>query len=70
MRDANLDTIERLQIGAKAIGKFLLIRILYPYPVTDRNPELYRHVKAVSPFGGARSKVFRLAIHLRRASRL
>jgi hypothetical protein len=70
MRDVNPDTIERLQIGAKAIGKFLLIRILYPYPVTDRNPELYRHVRAVSPFERTRAKVFRLAIHVRRGEQV
>jgi hypothetical protein len=66
MRDASLDAIGRLRAGAESGGKFTLIRILYPYPVTDRNPEIYRHVQAISPFERARREVFRVALHVRR----
>jgi hypothetical protein len=45
---------------------FHLIRICIPYSVTDRDPETYRCVKAISPFPYRRSDVFRLAIHVRR----
>jgi hypothetical protein len=47
-------------------ASFHLVRILFPYPFTDRNPESYRFVKALSPFPYSRSEVFRLAIHVRR----
>jgi hypothetical protein len=68
--DADVDVIQRLQIAAKDIGKFVLIRILYPYPVTDRSPELYQHVKTISPFRCPRSDVFRLALHVRRGEQI
>jgi hypothetical protein len=64
--DAELPHIKRLQIAAQTTGKFTLLRILLPYTVTDRIPEIYRHAKAVSPFRRTRSEVFRLAIHVRR----
>jgi hypothetical protein len=67
---ADLDSIKRLQIAAKSIGKFVLIRILFPYAVTDRNPDLYRHIQAVSPFQRTRSEVFRLAVHVRRGEQI
>jgi hypothetical protein len=67
---ADLDSIKRLQIAAKSIGKFVLIRILFPYAVTDRNPDLYRHIQAVSPFQRTRSEVFRLALHVRRGEQI
>jgi hypothetical protein len=66
MQDANLDLIKQLHIVAKRIGKFVLIRILYPYTVTDRDQELYRRVTAVSPFQRAGCEAFRLALHVRR----
>ncbi len=63
---SDLDIFKRLDIYAKSTGKIILIRVLYPYSVTDRNPEIYQYVKAVSPFQHNRSKVFRLALHVRR----
>lgn len=68
--DADLALIKRLQVVAKITGKFALIQIVYPYPVTDRHPDIYRHVKAVSPFQSTRSEVFRLALHVRRGEQI
>ncbi len=66
MRDAGLDAIQQIQMEANATRKFALVRILFPHPITDRFPETYRHVTAISPFRQVRSDVFRLAIHVRR----
>ena len=66
MTDANLGLIMQLQSIAQNTGEFQLIRILYPYPITDQHPEMYGVVKAISPFQNVRSDVFRLAIHVRR----
>jgi hypothetical protein len=66
MRDADPDRIKQLQVAANIRREFALIRILHPHSVTDRNPELYRHVRAISPFPEVRSDLFRLAIHVRR----
>jgi hypothetical protein len=64
--NADLDFIRRVQIDAKTSGMFALIRVLYPYSVTDRIPDIYQHVKVISPFHHDRSEVFRLALHVRR----
>jgi hypothetical protein len=64
------DIFERLDSYAKSTGETILIRIFYPYSVTDRNPEIYQYVKALSPFQRARSEVFRLALHVRRGEEL
>ncbi len=66
MTDADAQQILALQDAARNTGEFCLVRMLYPYPITDRNPETYRHVTAISPFQPVRSDVFRLAIHVRR----
>jgi len=66
MQDADLDRILQLQSTAHDGGEFHFIRILYACPITDRYPEMYYHVKAISPFQHVRSDVFRLAIHVRR----
>jgi hypothetical protein len=66
MTDADIELITQLQSAAPNTGEFHLIRILYPYPITDQHPEMYGHVKAISPFQRVRSDVFRLAIHVRR----
>jgi hypothetical protein len=68
--DAGLEILERLQIDAETTGKFALVRIVYPYPVTDSNPDVYRCVKAVSPFERTSSEVFRLALHVRRGEEI
>jgi len=64
--DADVGFIEAIQKAGNDDQHFNLIRILYPYSVTDQNPEMYRCVKAISPFRRHRSPVFRLAIHVRR----
>lgn len=66
MVDADADSIEAITKRRSGGTEFTLIRIAYPYPITDRNPELYQCVKAISPFRYRRSDVFRLAIHVRR----
>lgn len=66
MMDVDAGRIQQLQSTAETAGEFHLVRILYPYPVTDRYPDLYRHATAISPFQRVRSEVFRLAIHVRR----
>lgn len=64
--DADAGLIEAMKKAGSAGANFNLIRILFPYPVTDKAPEMYRCVKAISPFQYRRSEVFRLAIHVRR----
>jgi hypothetical protein len=66
MRDADAGAIEALKNAGNDGTNFHLIRICLPYPVTDKDPETYRCVKAISPFPYRRSDVFRLAIHVRR----
>jgi hypothetical protein len=66
MRDADAGAIEAIKGAGRNGGRFQLIRICFPYPVTDRDPETYRCVKAISPFPYRRSPVFRLAVHVRR----
>jgi hypothetical protein len=66
MTDADPASILRIQDAASAAGEFHLVRILYPFPMTDSDPELYRGLDAISPFHSCRSDVFRLAIHVRR----
>ncbi len=66
MVDADLESIERIRNAVSHDGEINLIRILYPFPVTDRNPELYRWLKTISPFPYRRPEVFRLAMHVRR----
>ena len=66
MNDADVDAIERIRNAGSNGRELHLIRILYPFPVTDRNPDVYRFLKQVSPFPYRRSDVFRLAVHVRR----
>jgi hypothetical protein len=66
MQDADASAIEALKVATSDGTNFHLIRICLPYPVTDKDPETYRCVKAISPFPYQRSDVFRLAIHVRR----
>ena len=63
---AEPDMIQRIQLDAAASGKFGLIRIWFPYSITDRTPDLYQHAQAISPFSRTPSDVFRLAVHVRR----
>ena len=66
MVDADLESITRIKNAASNNSGLHLIRILYPFPITDNNPELYRCLQKVCPFPYRRSEVFRLAIHVRR----
>jgi hypothetical protein len=66
MQDADAGAIEAIKHAGSDGTNFHLIRICLPYPVTDRDPEAYRCVKALSPFPYRGSEVFRLAIHVRR----
>jgi hypothetical protein len=70
MGHANLGQIMRIRSDARQTNEFHLIRIQFPQSVTDRYPEMYGAVKAISPFPQVRSEasgdVFRLAIHVRR----
>jgi hypothetical protein len=58
--------IERLKSEAEKENKFYLVRILFPYAITDKNPEIYRPIKQISPFHTESSNIFRIAIHVRR----
>ncbi len=66
MIDADIESIENIKHAGRNDREVHLVRILYPFPVTDRNPELYRCLETVCPFPYRRSEVFRLAIHVRR----
>jgi len=70
MQDADIGAIEALRDAAGDDPSFHLVRICLPYPLTEHDPETYRHVKAISPFPYRRSKVFRLAIHVRRGEQI
>jgi hypothetical protein len=70
MEQANLGQIMRIRDAARKTNEFHLVRIQFPQSVTDRYPEMYGAVRAISPFPQVRSEtsgdVFRLAIHVRR----
>jgi glycosyltransferase involved in cell wall biosynthesis len=66
MIDADVESIERIKNAGINDQRVHLIRILYAFPVTDSNPELYRCLETICPFPYRRSEVFRLAIHVRR----
>jgi hypothetical protein len=58
--------IERLKSEAEKENEFYLVRILFPYAITDKNPEIYRPIKQICPFHSDHSNIFRIAIHVRR----
>jgi hypothetical protein len=66
MSSPTVEDLEHLKSQAEKENTFYLVRILYPYSITDKNPEIYRCLKNISPFQSARSDTFRLAIHVRR----
>ena len=51
---------------AEKKNQFYLLQIVLPYKITDKDPEIYRALRNVSPFHAARSNIFRIAIHVRR----
>jgi hypothetical protein len=61
-----VENITRLKMEAEKENSFYLLRMLYPYDVTDKNPESYRCVRKISPFKAVHSDIFRIAIHVRR----
>ncbi len=61
-----LEDLDRLKAEAEKKHQFYLVRMLYPYDITEKNTEIYRPLKDVSPFKPEPSKVFRIAIHVRR----
>jgi hypothetical protein len=63
---ADASAIEAVKNAGDDGEGFHLLRICLPYSVTDKDPETYRCVKAISPFPYRRSEVFRLAVHVRR----
>jgi hypothetical protein len=67
---ADLKFIEGVHDAAKMAGEFALIRILYPYAISDRHTDIYRHATAASPFQSTKSEVFRLALHVRRGEEM
>ncbi len=70
LRDPHEDSLRQLRIDAETTGKLVLARIVFPYGITDRHPEIYRYVLDLSPFERRRSEVFRLAIHVRRGEQM
>lgn len=70
MSSPTVEDIERLKNEAGKENKFYLVKILLPYSITDRNTEIYRCLKEISPFQSARSNTFRIAIHVRRGEQL
>ena len=66
--DADVGFIEAMKNAGNDGADFNLIRMWFPYSVTDKDPEMYRCVKAISPFQYCRSEFFRLAIHVRRGN--
>jgi hypothetical protein len=62
----NAEDIERYKDEAEKEQKFYLLQIVLPYKITDKNTEIYRYVRDVSPFPAVRSDTFRIAIHVRR----
>ena len=58
--------IKHLIKEAQKKNEFYLVRILGPQSITDKNPEIYRPLKALSPFPCIPSDTFRVAIHVRR----
>jgi hypothetical protein len=57
---------ELLALTVQARKKRILAKILLPYPILERAPALYSHVKEVSPYSARREQRLRVAIHIRR----
>lgn len=58
--------IESLRSEAEKENKFYLLKMLFPYDITEKDPEIYRCLKDISPFKSTPSRTFRIAIHVRR----
>jgi hypothetical protein len=66
MYGVDYELIEELQNRIKYIDEFHLLRIVVPYSIADKVPDIYNVVKRIVPFEPTRSPVFRVAIHVRR----
>ncbi len=66
MSSPTVAELEQLKNEAEKENTFYLVKILYPFAITDKNPEIYRCLKAICPFQSAHSNIFRIAIHVRR----
>lgn len=70
MSSPSVEDIENLKNEAERENRFYLAKILLPYSITDKNPEIYRCLKEISPFQSRPSNTFRIAIHVRRGEQL
>jgi hypothetical protein len=70
MRDVNIEALDKLIAAQRDPDRFQVLRILFPYGVTDRIPEIYRWVQPICPFQKQASEVFRIAIHVRRGEHI
>ncbi|MBX9578102.1 MAG: hypothetical protein K2W97_06470 [Chthoniobacterales bacterium] len=62
----DLDFLCAARDKAKKSDEFHLVRLGHPYPMTDKNPQMMRYVEKVAPFQASQSRVFRMALHVRR----
>jgi hypothetical protein len=60
------ELIEELKNKIKHTDEFHLLRIVVPYAIADNVPDIYNVVKWIVPFEPTKSRVFRVAIHVRR----
>jgi hypothetical protein len=61
-----IKTLYQLKRRAARSKTFTLVRITYPYGITDLYPDAYQVVKKASPYRREKSGPFRIAIHVRR----
>ncbi|HXJ83489.1 MAG TPA: hypothetical protein VMS64_32985 [Candidatus Methylomirabilis sp.] len=60
------DEIEYVREASAANGRFNLCRVLFPFSIADKHPEIYRCIAQLSPFRRPRLPWLRVAIHVRR----
>ncbi|MFZ4116685.1 MAG: hypothetical protein ACOYK6_08220 [Chthoniobacterales bacterium] len=66
LQNINLENFSLIQEEAKKSRSFHLIKVGFPYLISDRYPEMLDCVKNISPFEALPSSLFRIAIHVRR----
>jgi hypothetical protein len=66
LQDVHLNDLIRLRKKAQQNNRFILVRILYPYKITDRQPGAYGCLAKVTPFQTQASLPLRIALHVRR----
>jgi hypothetical protein len=62
----DLNTLYTLKREAIKTKTFTLVKIKFPYKITDSYPETYQVIKKVSPFIAQKSLPLRVAMHMRR----